>query len=175
MKIGFLMIILTLVSPFNSAAQINMWRPESSGTSLDLNSVSVINGAGMFSAFAAGDSGLLLKRPTVYAYPPLPWIPLNSPTFSNLFAIDFPTLRVGYAAGQAGVLLKTMDSGSSWTVRTIGTTNIFGLHFLNVDTGWAVGSMGDIFKTVNGGANWVRATTGTTNEKFEQIITSTVF
>lgn len=42
------------------------------------------------------------------------WYPINSGTNAHLRAIDFPSETVGYAAGDSGVMLKTIDGGETW-------------------------------------------------------------
>lgn len=72
-------------------------------------------------------------------------------------SIDFPTSATGYSVGSNGRILKTTNSGSSWTLMSSGTTTeLFDVDFTSATTGYAVGN-GRIQRTVNG-TSW----TGTT-------------
>lgn len=42
------------------------------------------------------------------------WITQPSGVDADLFAITFPTPRVGWAVGQAGTVLRTIDGGNTW-------------------------------------------------------------
>ncbi len=77
------------------------------------------------------------------------------PFFNDaLYALDFTAdqSNIGYAAGAAGIIIKTTNGGNNWTVQTSGTSNIlFGITFADEMTGYAVGENGTILKTVSGG------------------------
>ena len=164
MKIGNLLTVIAISSPFYAGAQfIPSWSSVPSGTTVDLNSVIVVR-TGILAAFAAGDSGVIIKGNNFNAWPRQPWSRLFTPTLSDLFAIDFLNENIGYAAGKSGIVIKTMDGGTSWTTRTIGSADVFAIQFLGTDTGWAVGSGGFVAKTTNGGTNWTRPNSGTTND-----------
>ena len=69
--------------------------------------------------------------------------------------IDFPisnTGLVGYAVGDAGVILKTINAGDSWQQQQSGTIlKLNKVHFLDLDYGIAVGENGTILLTTTGG------------------------
>lgn len=68
--------------------------------------------------------------------------------------IDFPTATTGYAVGSNGRILKSTDSGQTWSALTSGTTReLRAVHFMNATTGIAAGD-GIILKTTNGGNTW---------------------
>jgi len=51
------------------------------------------------------------------------WAELVSGTENNLYDVDFPDNGVaGYAVGQAGVILKTVDSGATWEDVSVDTS-----------------------------------------------------
>jgi photosystem II stability/assembly factor-like uncharacterized protein len=83
---------------------------------------------------------------------------------------------VGYAAGNSGTVVKTIDGGANWTPLTSGTTqNLRGLFFTSIDTGYVVGYNGIMLKTVNGGASWTPLTSGVNNMIFSiQFLTPTL-
>jgi photosystem II stability/assembly factor-like uncharacterized protein len=76
--------------------------------------------------------------------------------FSNpLWDIDFPisgASQVGYAVGDAGVILKTYNAGDSWQQQQSSTTlRLNKVHFLDLDYGFVVGENGIILRTTSGG------------------------
>jgi photosystem II stability/assembly factor-like uncharacterized protein len=72
-----------------------------------------------------------------------------------LFDIDFPisnTGLVGYAVGDAGVILKTFNAGDNWLQQQSGTNlKLNKVHFIDLDYGIAVGENGIILRTTTGG------------------------
>ena len=84
------------------------------------------------------------------------WVAVPSLTAGS--AMDFPSGSVGYAVGDLGTVLKTTDSGNTWTPQTTPTTyTLYSVSFTSIDTGYAVGGngfSGVIIKTVDGGSNW---------------------
>lgn len=67
----------------------------------------------------------------------------------------FTSATTGYVGGNNGTLLKTTNSGASWTLLTTNTTNaIRQIHFVSATAGYAVGDYGLILKTTNAGTNW---------------------
>ena len=71
----------------------------------------------------------------------------------------------GYVVGDSGTILKTADSGKTWTHLGNGiTNNLYSVFFIDANTGFVVGDEGHILKTFDGGLNWSELTTGTTNQ-----------
>lgn len=72
---------------------------------------------------------------------------------------------IGYACGDAGTILKTINGGNSWetlvTPNNIQNRQLNSIFFLNTDLGYAVGgnptndSIQSIIKTTDGGNSWV--------------------
>jgi photosystem II stability/assembly factor-like uncharacterized protein len=83
------------------------------------------------------------------------WFPQNSGTTSNLNSVYFTDADRGYAVGNNGTIIKTINGGTDWTSQTPGTTNhLLDVFFLNAATGYIVGDSGTILKTTNGGSEW---------------------
>ncbi len=83
------------------------------------------------------------------------WVQLNSGTAEALYDVHFPTADTGYAVGDNGAILKTVNTGITWvSVNGPSTTPINSVHFTDGTTGMAVGSDGTILKTSNGGGSW---------------------
>ena len=89
---------------------------------------------------------------------------------NNVNSVSFVNSTTGWAAGSAGMVMKTTDGGTNWTAQTpsafatpayschavaIGSgCGIRGVFFINTTTGWAVGDTGSIWKTTDGGVTW---------------------
>lgn len=81
-----------------------------------------------------------------------------------LRSIHFPSADIGYAVGDNGLLLKTIDAGATWVTKSIpgsaGTRNFSSVFFTSDQVGYIVGgnmltdTIRTILKTVNGGDSW---------------------
>lgn len=103
------------------------------------------------------------------------WVEVN--TFAgNLKSIFFIDKFHGWAVGDNGVAIKTVDGGYTWTSLFTGTkANLNSVAFLNKNIGFASGSSGTIIKTTNGGTSWSPLNSNTTENlsKGMKIISST--
>ena len=83
------------------------------------------------------------------------WIPQNSGTTNSLTDVYFVDGGTGWAVGSFGIILKTVDGGTSWNPQTSGiSSNLHSVYFPNTNTGWAVGDNRIFLRTTNGGENW---------------------
>lgn len=89
------------------------------------------------------------------------WFPLVSNTNLRLIQIVFPNESTGYIAGGGFVfpnlyytILKTTDSGETWSNQTFPGSELYTIFFNDVNTGYVAGESGKILKTTNGGVNW---------------------
>ncbi len=90
-----------------------------------------------------------------------PWKKLPSPVTGALRFVSFVDSLTGWAAGEAGIIIRTTDGGSSWDVQNSTVqTFIMDVFFVDQNYGWAV-SLRDEFpfnsillKTTTGGDNW---------------------
>ncbi len=89
------------------------------------------------------------------------WEVLDVPTEQNLRSVFFTDSLYGWAVGDTGTIIHTMDGGETWLVQDGGTNNsIVNVFFLNRQLGWASswnfeGFFGTlILKTTNGGNTW---------------------
>lgn len=71
-----------------------------------------------------------------------------------LFHTDFINDNVGFAVGEYGTILKTIDGGVNWTVKNPTTKHLRGVDFVDLNTGYVVGESGIILKTSDGGDTW---------------------
>ena len=80
------------------------------------------------------------------------------PQGSNLHSVQFVNQTTGYAVGDFGVILKTTDGGTSWSIQSSGiSSNLYGLFFTEENTGTAIGGSGTILRTADGGSTWTVA------------------
>jgi photosystem II stability/assembly factor-like uncharacterized protein len=76
-------------------------------------------------------------------------------TGSTLNALSFVGSSLGWAVGDGGTMLRTLDSGTSWRTMTGATGGkMEDIQFVNSSEGWAVGATGRILHTTNGGQTW---------------------
>jgi photosystem II stability/assembly factor-like uncharacterized protein len=72
-----------------------------------------------------------------------------------LFSIYFTDVNTGYAVGDTGTILKTINGGATWIKDSSGTTiPLTSVFFPNANVGYAVGWWGIILKTINAGITW---------------------
>ena len=82
-----------------------------------------------------------------------------------LFSIDFTGGGVGYAVGDQGTVVQTLDDGESWQeLESTVNTALRGIDFSSESTGIVVGDNGIILRTENEGLSWTQQTSGTTND-----------
>lgn len=106
------------------------------------------------------------------------WEPVNYSEDISLTDVFFVTPETGYVAGAAGTILKTTDSGASWTALLGGDPQsqenaIQQLWFINPTTGWATqvtSSQAHLFRTTDG-ESWGRI--GVIDEHYEDFAFST--
>jgi photosystem II stability/assembly factor-like uncharacterized protein len=79
----------------------------------------------------------------------------QDPKRANLYSVHFVDTSHGWAVGEDGVILVTVDGAKSWQLQTSGTREILNsVHFVNPLRGWAVGQAGVILATSDGGKSW---------------------
>lgn len=90
-----------------------------------------------------------------------PWKKLQSPVNITLRYLSFVDSLTGWAAGEAGTIIRTTDGGDSWEVQNSTVqTFIMDILFVDENLGWAL-TLKDVFpfnsvvlKTTNGGDEW---------------------
>ena len=90
-----------------------------------------------------------------------PWKKLQSPVNITLRYLSFVDSLTGWAAGEAGTIIRTTDGGNSWEVQNSTVqTFIMDIFFVDENLGWAL-TLKDVFpfnsvilKTTNGGEEW---------------------
>jgi photosystem II stability/assembly factor-like uncharacterized protein len=78
------------------------------------------------------------------------------PENSNLSDIFFVDEDYGWVVGSNGIVIKTTNGGTNWTVINTATNEYFySVFFRNQELGWATTYFSDkLFKTTDGGENW---------------------
>lgn len=77
--------------------------------------------------------------------------------YPQVISIHFPSVNIGYAAGDHSLIMKSSNGGLNWSQQNSGLNNVtfFSVFFINDNTGFATNPIpGSIIKTTNGGANW---------------------
>ena len=68
-----------------------------------------------------------------------------------LNAVCFSGSKNGWAGGERGLILHTLDAGENWTAGNIGSTDtIYDIQVTEAFKGWAVTSPGGIYRTYDG-------------------------
>jgi photosystem II stability/assembly factor-like uncharacterized protein len=79
------------------------------------------------------------------------------PASSTLTAVYFADAVHGWAVGQWGVILATVDGGETWTLQRSDTSidqPLFSVYFKDARHGWAVGLWSLLLVTEDGGHAW---------------------
>ncbi|MBI5021192.1 MAG: hypothetical protein HZB59_07135 [Ignavibacteriales bacterium] len=110
---------------------------------------------------------LILSYPALHSQESQGWIWQNPfPQGNDLYDVVTIDARTVYAVGDAGMLLSSTNSGSTWSVR--GNledirTSFRSLQFNTQSNGWIVGEEGRILNTTNQGDRWRVSYIGTSN------------
>lgn len=91
-------------------------------------------------------------------------------TGNNLNKIKFVDNNIGFAVGDNGTILKTVNGGLNWITLNSGIKNgLINIKFINSETGYITGTNGKIIKTTNGGANWIILNTNVPSPQYNDI------
>ena len=114
------------------------------------------------SKFLSGIVSIILLFHTATSYAQIqPWTKLQPPVNVTLRYLSFVDSLTGWAAGEAGTIIRTNDGGGTWEVQNSTVqTFISDIFFLDKNLGWAT-TIEDAFpfnsiiiKTTNGGEDW---------------------
>jgi photosystem II stability/assembly factor-like uncharacterized protein len=132
---------------------------ESMATGLSATNFSSISMSSVSEGWACGEQ-------VIIHYAHSEWKPDQSYPDAAYNAIHMVSNTIGWAAGDSGVIIHTID-GINWDYQTNPDTSnrtLFDIFFLNQNEGWAVGFNGVILNTADGGTTWsVEADGITTN------------
>ncbi len=83
------------------------------------------------------------------------WSRQESGTTADLRGVWFVDSQRGWACGDSGVMLNTVNGGETWQIQTSGIQfQLEDVFFLDSMNGWACGDSGAIVRTTNGGRSW---------------------
>jgi photosystem II stability/assembly factor-like uncharacterized protein len=76
----------------------------------------------------------------------------------DMHGVWFTSASEGWAVGNLGTIVRTTNSGDTWTRLTnVGASEALqAVTFATPDTGWVVGSSGAILRTFDAGASWTK-------------------
>ena len=91
---------------------------------------------------------------TWWSYDPtMDWFLRDPKSNANINSVWFASPDTGFAVGQYGVIMRTVNGGVDWsTFFNPGKENLTGAVFFDRQKGFISAASGDIFKTTNGGA-----------------------
>ena len=76
----------------------------------------------------------------------------------DVWALYFPSARVGYAMGDARIMAKTEDGGATWNIHVgpeePNDQRVYDVFFLDENTGFHVRSGSRLYRTTDGGQTW---------------------
>jgi photosystem II stability/assembly factor-like uncharacterized protein len=100
---------------------------------------------------------------TITVFPQIVWRAQSSGTTATLRHVCFTDANTGTVVGDNGIILRTINGGTTWIKQTSGTVQtLYGVSFINANIGTAVGDNGTILRTTNGGTSWTQQSSGTT-------------
>jgi len=105
-------------------------------------------------AVAVGNGGIVATADLDF-WPPSEFTVQSTNTSDDLQSVHFYDHEKGWATGNNGALLTTVDGGFTWNSESSGTQVILeGVHFVTPETGWAVGYEGTILHSDDAGETW---------------------
>ena len=123
------------------------WTAQSTGTTETFYGVYAVGST----AYAVGSNGIICK------YIGTQWVPQVSNTTVTLNAVRFVNESFGYAVGNGGVILRTVDGGANWVVLNSGVTvDISDCEILSPDIAWVTCAGGLVLQTTDGGVTWIQ-------------------
>lgn len=82
------------------------------------------------------------------------WSPQPFPTGETLYGVYFVDINTGYAVGNLGTVIKTVNGGNLWTLAaSAGGATLRDVYFIDTVRGWTVGDNG-IYMTIDGAGSW---------------------
>ena len=137
------------------------WSLQTSGTTNDLNSVSVVNDSTVWVVGAQGANpvyAVILKTTNGG----LTWNSINSLVVGDLDVVQFMDENLGWAVG-GNLVMRTVDGGLNWTSTNTPTQALYDMHFVSPSKGWAVGQNGTVIVSSDSGSTWTVQTSNATS------------
>jgi photosystem II stability/assembly factor-like uncharacterized protein len=128
------------------------------GTDVELHAIASSSQNDLWIAGGAYSTAVILHS----ADGGLSWIERNFSGMSRLTDIEFTSPSTGWAVGERGLILRTIDAGANWTLQSSGVSgDLRGITFGDALSGWISGGPYDdygsnavLLTTHDGGATW---------------------
>ncbi len=145
------------------AVQVSFLWTSSDPLVASVNTIGQVQAHAEGSALIVAEVGGQSDTALVAVYPDTGWIVQTSNALEDLHGVCFrPDARTGWAVGDAGLILSTIDAGATWSRRIASTFGLNAVWFWSDVEGCAVGNLGTVLRTVltpQGTLNWVPADT----------------
>jgi photosystem II stability/assembly factor-like uncharacterized protein len=100
-------------------------------------------------------AGTLLALAALPARSEANWDWVNpTPQGNDLRGVCFADSNSGFAVGDAGSILQTMNGGANWNVSYVGRLRLNAFQLVGTMAGYACGDSGSVLKTTDDGASW---------------------
>lgn len=84
------------------------------------------------------------------------WARQESNVSSVMNSVFFVDAKIGWAVGNGGVILKSINGGGRWALQPSNTPNsLHAVYFVSPTTGVAAGDLGTMIRTTDGGKTWL--------------------
>ena len=144
--------------PKPEVALVNGWSVYVTNTNTDLKHVNKINLNDFELKSGSRVDGIILEVWRSLITPQDAQVlskPSNISQVSTIYGVDMFDTDLGWAVGDRGTLLKTVDGGVTWnSVQTPISIKFTRVKFFDQSLGYAVGEKGYVIKTTNGGDSW---------------------
>lgn len=129
----------------------------SNASGSDLFGVSFVN-AGAWNGIAVGAGGRVVWTNNGGSV----WSPGTSGVGSTLRSVSVQSTTLAIAVGDAGVIVKSIDGGSTWVQKGVNVTaeNLTGVVMASATVGWATGVNATVLQTTDGGETWAHQMSG---------------
>ncbi len=84
------------------------------------------------------------------------WVETSGPVRNIIQDVYFISRSIGFATGQKGMILRTLDGGENWEDISVGSRSHLSIHGLSVDDLW-IGTNQRILHSVDTGSTWTEA------------------
>ena len=96
------------------------------------------------------------------------WKVLPSPVSNTLNSIYFINDSTGFACGNQGAVIFTVDGGKTWqTLNDSSGIDLYDINFLGASKGFIVGSQGTLLSTTDTGKTWQKINLNTSEALFK--------
>ncbi len=108
-----------------------------------------------------------IREPKAMAQEEGVWSSGISCVTQRLRAVYYYDTNHGWAVGDSGTVIRTLNGGATCLVQISGVSNILqDVLFINTQEGWIVGNSGYIGHTIDGGETWSKQSSGVRNNLY---------